>query len=98
MDIAICGNGRGIQNFKSFTRRSLQLKAPSVTRDVCKPVLVRKLFPAIGHTFPMAHYGNVVIEKNNAKPHASINDPDIPARIEESWMMIQKAQPGSSPD
>lgn len=76
-----------------------ELKPLTVTREVYKSFLMHKVFPAIRQKFPVTHSNNVVIQQDNAKPHVSVNDPDIlEAGSKQSWNIVLQSQPANSPD
>lgn len=56
---------------------TLELKQITVTREVYKQYLVRKLFPAIRKKFPFQRITTIYIQQDNAKPHILETSSDL---------------------
>ncbi len=78
---------------------TLELKPITVTREVYKQYLVRKLFPAIRKKFPFQRNTTVFIQQDNAKPHIpeSSIDFDISHYFPNKDVRLH-CQPPNSPD
>lgn len=87
------------KNPVNLSARTQELKPLTVTREVYKSFLTHKVFPAIRKMVSVTHRDNVVIRQDNARPHISVNDPDIlEAGSQQSWSTVLQSQPASSSD
>ncbi|KAK9756114.1 hypothetical protein RND81_01G074300 [Saponaria officinalis] len=71
----------------------------SVNRDVMKEYFINKLIPALKTKWPQSASKNIIIQKDNAKPHVKSNDPEFVAVATSDGFNIQlQQQPPNSPD
>ena len=70
----------------------------SVTKDVFKRFLIDKVFPDIKAKWPIKQT-SIVVQLDNAKPHCSVDDPEIvSAGTTDGWNIRLSFQPAKSPD
>lgn len=87
------------RNSKNRAKGTLVTKATEVINTAeSRKMILEKVFPAIRERFPR---GNkiVKIQQDNAKPHCSVNDPEvIKAGSTHGWNITLVCQPPNSPD
>ncbi|ETV69180.1 hypothetical protein H257_15009 [Aphanomyces astaci] len=69
----------------------------NVNATVYRDYVINKVIPAIKAFFPSANK-RVVLQHDNATPHASITDAELQAVSTDGWMFVLRRQPPNSPD
>ncbi|ETV69493.1 hypothetical protein H257_14860 [Aphanomyces astaci] len=72
---------------------------PAVRNSRNRPAdyIINKVIPAIKASFPSANK-RVVLQHDNATPHASITDAELEAVSTDGWKFVLRRQPPNSPD
>ena len=84
---------------KNREKGTLETKSVTVTRTVYKTLLLDAVFPAIKAAWPPGAPKDICIQQDNARPHVSVDDPDVLRASQCDGFNIRLVfQPANSPD
>jgi hypothetical protein len=88
------------KNSKHRDKGTLELKPVSVTRDVMRDFLCKKVIPAIQERWPDEDIGRTIfIQQDNAKPHVLPDDDGFRRVVDQTDLdIVLIQQPPNSPD
>ncbi|XP_049373035.1 uncharacterized protein LOC125838026 [Solanum verrucosum] len=89
------------RNSKNRAARTLETKPIlSVTKDITRDCLIKKVLPAIRSKWPISESNTLIfIQQDNARPHIDINDMEFNEAAREGGFDIRLCfQPPNSPD